>query len=71
MSASGGISLNGIKFFIKNGNNGTVSGDYYCRSSSYPGGTGSCVGVKRLDNGWYVDIYTPAGVPVSCLCVGF
>jgi hypothetical protein len=71
LNANGDVTLNGISFFVKVGNNGTVSGDTYCRGSQYEGRAGACIGVKRKDNGAYVNTNTIPGTPVDCLCTSF
>jgi hypothetical protein len=63
-------SLNGISFFIKYGNDGSVSGDTYCRGALW-GRVGSCIGVKVASSGAYISIYAIANEAVYCLCAAF
>jgi trimeric autotransporter adhesin len=64
------FSLNGVSFFIKDGNNGTVSGDTFCKGSEW-GRVGACIAVKRLDTGEYIPTAAVANTPVTCLCASF
>ncbi len=63
-------SLNGVSLFIKEGNNGTVSGDTYCKGAEW-GRVGFCIAVKRLDTGEYIETDVEVQTPVSCLCGTF
>ncbi len=56
-------AVNGLKIFLKPGNNGTVSCHTFCTSASFGGGTGPCVG------GGCFHVAGNQGLDMNCLCL--
>jgi hypothetical protein len=65
-------SYNGLTFFYKSGNTGSVSCDAFCTNNPLNWGPGgSCVASKRLDNGAFIPCSVTAGTAVGCYCASF
>lgn len=78
LTVNGTATLNGITLRVKNGNNGSVSCDAFCLSSSFNGfgPQGACVGIKLPSGQFSADCgfvagTVPMGTQVTCVCASF
>ncbi|MCK9272654.1 hypothetical protein M0P65_03850 [Candidatus Gracilibacteria bacterium] len=63
--------INGLKLFVKAGNNGTVTCDQFCAGSQWVGGVGSCTGQKRISDATFYSCSTIVSSTVECACVSW